>query len=72
MFKLLGPLSKSIRQIDKGYSIVLKSRTIFQFKEFSIEATSIQLYRDVMIMLSSETVKWVPKEQWDGVKFFSL
>ncbi len=72
MFKLLGPLSKKIRQIDRGYSIVLKNRTIFQFKEFSMEATSIQLYNDRMIMLSNETIKIVPKDQWDGVKFFTL
>ena len=34
MFKLLGPLSKSIRQNSIGYSFVLKERTIFQFKNF--------------------------------------
>ena len=72
MFKLLGPLTKSIRQIDKGYSIVLENRTIFQFKEFSMEATSVDLFKDKMILLSGETVKLVPKEEWEGVKFFSL
>ena len=72
MFKLLGPLSKSIRQIDKGYSIVLKYRTIFQFKEFSMEATSVDLYNDKMILLSGETVKLVPKDQWDSIKCIVL
>lgn len=72
MFKLLGPLSKSIRQIDNGYSIVLKNRTIFQFKEFSMEATSVDLYNDKMILLSGETVKLVPKDQWDSIKCIVL
>lgn len=72
MFKLLGPISKSIRQIDNGYSIDLEKRTIFQFKGFSMEATSVDLFNDRMILLSGETVKVVPKEEWEGVKFFSL
>ena len=69
MFKLLGPLSKSIRQIDKGYSIVFKNRTIFQFKDFSMEVSSIDLFNDRMVLLSGETVKLVPKDQWEQVKY---
>lgn len=72
MFKLIGPLSKSIKQIDNGYSMVLKNRTIFQFKEFSMEVTSIQLFKDKIILFNSETVKLVTKEQWSSMEFFVL
>lgn len=72
MFKLLGPLSKSIRQNKSGYSIVFENRTIFQFKDFSGEFISVDLSKDYMDLIGETSVKRVPKEEWDSIKIYNI
>ena len=72
IFKLLGPKSKSIREIPHGYSIVMKDRTIFQFKDFSGEFNSVDLFNDHMILYGDTEVKYVFKPDWDSLKVYNL
>lgn len=51
MFKIFGHENKSINQIQNGYHVVLKNKTIFQFKDFSGRYSIIDLYNDHMILL---------------------
>lgn len=70
IFKLLGPLSKSIRQIPNGYSIVLKKPTIFQFKTFSGQYISVDLYKDRMVLIGETSIKEVLSDEWDSMKIY--
>ena len=72
MFKILGEKSKSIRQIPNGYSIVLEKRTIFQFKDFSGEFISVDLYKDKMVLIGETSTKEVSSEKWEEMKLFTL
>lgn len=72
IFKILGERSKSIRQIPNGYSIVLKKRTIFQFKDFSGEFLSVDLYKDKMVLIGETSTKEVSSEEWDTMKLYII
>ena len=72
MFKLLGPLSKSIRQNSIGYSFVLKERTIFQFKNFSFECTSVELSKNYVLLLNDKDIKKIFIDDLESLKIFTL
>lgn len=72
MFKILGPRSRLINQIQNGYHIVLKDKTVFQFKDFSGEYSIVDLYNDHMILLGSDNIRTVPQSDWDSMKLFTI
>lgn len=72
IFKILGPKSKFINEIPHGYSITMKNRTIFQFKDFSSEFYSVDLYNDHMILYGDNGIKYVVKPDWDYLKLYNL
>lgn len=72
IFKILGERSKSIRQIPNGYSIVLEKRTIFQFKNFSGEFISVDLYKDKMVLIGETSTKEVSLDECEHMKLYSF
>ena len=72
IFKILGPKSKSIKEIPHGYSIVLKDRTIFHFKDFSGEFDTVDLYNNHMVLYGDTGIKYVIKPDWDFIKLYRL
>lgn len=72
IFKLLGPKSKSIKEIPNGYSIIMKNRVIFQFHGFSGEFNSVDLFNDHMVLYGDTKTKHVLKEDWNNLKLYIL